>query len=54
MLPNIIKYNEQKRGYNMKRERLEDYVLTIPDFPEKGIMFRDITSLNIIDRKSVV
>ncbi len=29
----------------MKRERLEDYVLTIPDFPEKGIMFRDITSL---------
>lgn len=29
----------------MKRERLEDYVLTIPDFPEPGIMFRDITSL---------
>ncbi len=29
----------------MKREHLEDYVLTIPDFPEPGIMFRDITSL---------
>ena len=29
----------------MKREHLEDYVLTIPDFPQKGIMFRDITSL---------
>ncbi len=29
----------------MKRERLEDYVMTIPDFPEPGIMFRDITSL---------
>ena len=24
---------------------LEDYVLTIPDFPEPGIMFRDITSV---------
>lgn len=29
----------------MKKEKLEDYVLTIPDFPEPGIMFRDITSL---------
>ncbi|MBO6307251.1 MAG: adenine phosphoribosyltransferase [Oribacterium sp.] len=29
----------------MKREKLEDYVMTIPDFPEPGIMFRDITSL---------
>lgn len=26
-------------------KRLEDYVTTIPDFPEKGIMFRDITSV---------
>ena len=25
--------------------KLEDYVLTIPDFPEPGIMFRDITSV---------
>lgn len=29
----------------MKREHLKDYVMTIPDFPEPGIMFRDITSL---------
>ena len=29
----------------MKREHLEDYVMTIPDFPEPGIMFRDITTL---------
>jgi len=30
-------------GYKMKE--LQDYVRTIPDFPEKGIMFRDITSV---------
>ena len=29
----------------MVRERLEDYVRTIPDFPEPGIMFRDVTSI---------
>ena len=26
-------------------KKLEDFVLTIPDFPEPGIMFRDITTL---------
>ena len=26
-------------------KKLEDYVTTIPDFPEPGIMFRDITSV---------
>lgn len=26
-------------------KRLEDYVRSIPDFPEKGIIFRDITSV---------
>ena len=26
-------------------KKLEDYVVTIPDFPEPGIMFRDITSV---------
>ena len=26
-------------------KKLEDYVVTIPDFPELGIMFRDITSV---------
>ena len=29
---------------NMSK-KLEDYVVTIPDFPEPGIMFRDITSV---------
>ena len=29
----------------MAEKRVEDYVRTIPDFPEKGIMFRDITSV---------
>ena len=24
---------------------VEDYIRTIPDFPEKGIMFRDVTSV---------
>ena len=28
----------------MKRD-LESYVRTIPDFPEKGIMFRDVTTV---------
>ena len=26
-------------------KKLEEYVITIPDFPEKGIQFRDITSV---------
>ena len=26
-------------------KKLEDYVRTIPDFPEEGIMFRDVTSV---------
>ena len=29
----------------MTMKRLEDYVRTIPDFPEEGIMFRDVTSV---------
>jgi adenine phosphoribosyltransferase len=32
-------------GAVMIREKLEDYVRTIPDFPEPGIMFRDITTI---------
>lgn len=27
------------------KKQLEDYVITIPDFPEPGIQFRDITSV---------
>ncbi|MCR4618443.1 MAG: adenine phosphoribosyltransferase [Lachnospiraceae bacterium] len=26
-------------------KKLEEYIRTIPDFPEKGIMFRDVTSV---------
>ena len=26
-------------------KKLEEYVLTIPDFPEPGVMFRDVTSV---------
>ena len=26
-------------------KRLEDYVRSIPDFPEEGIIFRDVTSV---------
>ena len=26
-------------------KELKDYVRTIPDFPAKGIMFRDVTSV---------
>ena len=29
----------------MKKDRLEDYVVSTPDFPEPGIIFRDITSV---------
>ena len=39
-LPAIFKEDE-----TMVRERLEDYVRTIPDFPEPGIMFRNITTV---------
>jgi len=28
-----------------EKKKLEDYVTTIPDFPEKGVMFRDITTI---------
>ena len=41
----ICKYilNTHKEGtYNENRK---DYIRTIPDFPEKGIMFRDVTSV---------
>mgnify|MGYP000929604780 CR=1 FL=1 len=29
----------------MKMKKLEDYVRSIPDFPEPGIIFRDVTSV---------
>lgn len=46
----MIAYTEDRRRGAQKERRqmskkLEDYVVTIPDFPEPGIMFRDITSV---------
>ncbi len=29
----------------MSQKRVEDYILTIPDFPHEGIMFRDVTTV---------
>ena len=29
----------------MAKERVEDYIRAIPDFPQKGVIFRDITSV---------
>ena len=26
-------------------KKIEDYVISIPDFPQKGIIFRDVTSI---------
>ena len=26
-------------------KKLKDYVLSIPDFPEPGVIFRDVTSI---------
>lgn len=31
----------------MIRDKIEDYVVTIPDFPKEGIMFRDVTSVMV-------
>ena len=30
-------------------KRIEDYVISIPDFPESGIIFRDVTSINVFN-----
>ena len=35
----------QERGEGLKIKKLEEYVVSIPDFPEKGIIFRDVTSV---------
>ena len=28
-----------------EKKKIEDYIVSIPDFPEKGIIFRDVTSI---------
>jgi adenine phosphoribosyltransferase len=37
------KKKDAREGNNMKK--VEDYIRSIPDFPEKGIIFRDVTSV---------
>ena len=36
---------EQKERGNSVMKKLEEYVRSIPDFPEPGIIFRDITTI---------
>jgi adenine phosphoribosyltransferase len=36
---------KQPGRWRLKMKKLEDYVRTIPDFPQPGIMFRDVTSV---------
>ena len=43
---------DSRQGENMgnceenkqEKKKLEDYVRSIPDFPEEGIIFRDVTA----------
>ena len=39
----MIEADFERMGQNMKK--LEEYVRSIPDFPEPGIIFRDVTSI---------
>ena len=36
---------EKTEGWNIYMKKMEDYVRSIPDFPEPGIIFRDITGI---------
>ena len=36
---------EMENNTEVKTKKLEDYVRSIPDFPEPGIIFRDVTSI---------
>ena len=46
--PNKLSFpygNQDGKGVTLMKKKIEDYVRTIPDFPEPGIMFRDVTSV---------
>ena len=46
MFCDIIKRGTRIAGGNyISMKELKDYVISIPDFPEKGIIFRDITGI---------
>ena len=36
---------KDKGGNGKMAKKIEEYVRSIPDFPEKGIIFRDITTV---------
>ncbi len=38
-------YIDYKENGDNTMKKIEEYVRTIPDFPEEGIMFRDVTSV---------
>ncbi len=40
-----MKVSIKKENTQAMSKKLEEYVRTIPDFPEEGIMFRDVTSV---------
>ena len=40
-----LKINSWRKDVFTHMKTLEDYIRTIPDFPKKGIMFRDITTV---------
>jgi len=41
-----LKFNNLiKREDIIKMKKIEEYIRSIPDFPEKGIIFRDVTSV---------
>ena len=44
-LMNIGTLSEFNYQEEIKMKKVEDYVRSIPDFPEKGIIFRDVTSV---------
>lgn len=41
----FLKQREVNRKKGIKMKKIEEYVRSIPDFPEPGIIFRDITSV---------
>ena len=40
-----VKSNKGHKGENLIMKKVEDYVRSVPDFPEEGIIFRDVTSV---------
>ena len=41
----FLKQRAVNRKKGIKMKKIEEYVRSIPDFPEPGIIFRDITSV---------